>query len=770
MKLVSVDDLNGKEKAAFDLIAKTFPAQSVCVNVMLGKETWDVRPLILVNGVVYLYRFSRPLPFDFLRNLLAEADGFSLLSTWNSSMRGMPASDRFLLVRPFVPTTLSDLLAQSDTVAQRDPLGIAKALIEQVAELDRRRLVHGHIVPSNVALNASSVPEGLFLLDPRIGSLSGRKDQDIAPELEALQDPTPSADLYGLGLCLKALCEGRATAAQQEAIDRLLLASPRQRPSLAEVAAVFIKGRSRSSQDSPRSDNQSARGRIITANGTSDVPPQGVASLAQAESVASADPQLAELIKRLPFSSSSLRFMWRAGGATILVAIALLFLLHWRFPRAYNLLGYYLPLLVQAHDPNHVAALASGDRSRIRSVVRAAVIDYDLAALNAITEDISSGAPRPDFNRALMQAAYRSPWKEGFSRSDLVTLVALTSAKLLPEALAQLPALSSLHPAIILAVASQLPPSSPGEQFKSIPVDSLFSLGEVEGAAFQRLKAVGVKTLAEPQAVALCHVIAGSANASAYDVLLGDATAPVKETLSRLATVLPLVMSNSGLSEQLLVTIRDRGGDLGTVLSWFDIDDLVAWRSTHAAAKLLLLLEQVPSVGLTISQYADLLKFPLPAVREKVAGELHSRGLGAQDAQVLTLLTSDQNRLTRAQTVALISGLLLETAKRAPFVALWFQMAPPPETTLLILIARAGLNDKDLFNLEAARYLKKQPSWSASPDMLRLLAVHPEPLARSLAYAKLDPSDAEQKKILQDRVSSEKDPALLKLVTTKLAP
>lgn len=769
MKLVSAEDLSGKERAAFELLEKHFPSGAVCVNVMLTAENWDVRPLLLSNGTVYLYRFSPPLPFDFLRHVVAEMEGFSLLPQWNSSVRALPASDRFLASRPFVTSTLADLTAGSGTVRLSEPLGIARQLVEQVLELDRRHLVHGHICPANVAVAASGSGP-VFLLDPRIGAFTGRKDEFCAPELEKLTDPQPSVDLFGLGVCLRAILGDTTTPIQKELIDRLVLASPRQRPSLSDVAALFLENRApHASKVEPQ--NATSRGRIIGGTLAAEPPPSTVATgmsppaAVQQIPPAPAVDNAAE--RRISLRSPRVPYVRGTLGAALLAAIALA-TLKWRFPRAYNEVAHYLPILAAQNNPEYVAALASGDKARLRSVARAAVIDREPAAITSIVEDISSGASRPGLNVSLFRAAYRSPWKEEFTGSDTATLIALTVAQVLPEGLKGLPTLSTLHPAIMIAVASQLSPGSSNEQLKSIPLEKLTALGDPEGDAFRKLESAGVTSLADPLAISLSQVIAGTASTAAYDVLIGSST-DVAPTLERLALLLPVVMAKPALADQLLAAIRDRGGDLSTVLGWFDIDSLVAWKDVPSAAKLLLLLEQVPSVGLSTSQYADLLKFPLPAVRERAAEQLQSRGMRQVDSQVLQLLVSDQNRLSRPQTVALISGLFLESPKRPPFVALWFQMQPPPDTTMLILLARSACDDKDLFNLEAARYLKKS-SWPASSEVLKLLARHPEPLARSLAYAKLDPTVPEQKKILQERISAEKDAGLLKAVTAKLSP
>jgi len=85
-----------------------------------------------------------------------------------------------------------------------------------------------------------------------------------------------------------------------------------------------------------------------------------------------------------------------------------------------------------------------------------------------------------------------------------------------------------------------------------------------------------------------------------------------------------------------------------------------------------------------------------------------------------------------------------------------------------VLLARSEKDSTDHFNLEAARYLRKNSDWTATTEMLQILAHHPEPLARSLAYARLSTRDPEQRKILQQRLSEEGDKGLANRVMEKL--
>jgi hypothetical protein len=107
--------------------------------------------------------------------------------------------------------------------------------------------------------------------------------------------------------------------------------------------------------------------------------------------------------------------------------------------------------------------------------------------------------------------------------------------------------------------------------------------------------------------------------------------------------------------------------------------------------------------------------------------------------------------------------LQLAPEARTPFITAWFDLKPPPDTVLLLLLARASADSTDLFNLEATRYLKRS-EFNYNLDVLKLLAVHPEPLARVLAYTKLDPNEQAQRSVLLERKLHEKEPACLQVL------
>jgi hypothetical protein len=311
-------------------------------------------------------------------------------------------------------------------------------------------------------------------------------------------------------------------------------------------------------------------------------------------------------------------------------------------------------------------------------------------------------------------------------------------------------------------------PAKGTKEIKAMSIDRLAALPPPIGKTFEQLKAAGTASLGAPETIALAGMVSGNPPITTIEAYIGP-DSPTPLALSRLAIAMPLLTANESIATNLLRTIRDRGGELGQVLSWFDIDALGLWTKVRSADKLALLLGELPPTQLTVQHYSDLLTYPLAPVRAQSAKRLSSDFIKGETDQLFLVLSSEQNRLTRDQTVALLSALSLDSAKRTPFIASWYELKPAPEMVLLVLLARSNRDATDLFNLEAARYLRKS-SWTATTEMLQILARHPEPLARSLAYMKLSTRDPAQKSILQRRVSEESDPGLLKALTMKLSP
>lgn len=743
MRLVSPASLEGAEKLVFENLKPWLPTNGVCVNVMLGQDPWDIRPLMLINGKVSLYRFSRPLNQNALSALVAEMQGFAVIPGWDMKVEARHEAERLLLVRPVYPKTLEEELEKGGALTGQRRQDLVSGLIDVVKMLRKRSLVHGHISPSNLV----EVSGAVVLLDPRLGALHYSKDEHLAPETNAGEEPRPEADLYGLGSVLSKLLGEDATHQQREIIDRLLLPSPRQRPTIEEVEREFIRALPPQTRASVRA------GKFVKKPGIVSSP---AAEPSQAREPRNAEPS--ELASR-PW------WMWFVGGLAMLgggVMVA-----RYALPSVYYDIARHISFLAPPSNPELQLAWASSDKGRMRVVAQAAIEEHDPAAENAIIDDIMSGQNRPGVGSNLLRVALSDLWIDDLSSTDRRAALALSVMPIYPEGLTSLPALSTLHPGVILAVAGQSQAKNPSKQLSEISIDQLAGLPAPVGTLFAQLRDGGSKTLGDPEVIALAGIVSGNPPAETLEAYIGTES-PLPVALARIAIALPLLSANETSAAQLLATLRDRGGEMGQTLSWFDIDGLGIWGKVRSADKLRIILGELPEQQLGVQHYADLLTFPLAEVRAKSAQVLKGKLLKGESDQLLLVLGGEQNRLSREQTIALLSALNLDVTKRAPYIEILFQLKPSAEMVLLVLLARSDKDSTDLFNLEAARYLRKNGEWTATTEMLQILAHHPEPLARSLAYARLSTRDPAQKKILQQRLSEEGDKALAHRIMEKL--
>lgn len=742
MRLVSPSSLEGAEKLVFENLKPWLPTQGVCVNIMLGQDPWDLRPLILINGKVSLYRFSRPLPQRELSALAAEMQGFAVIPGWEMRVEARNEAERLLLIRPIYPKTLEEELATPSALSAQGRHALVSSLLDVVKILRKRSLVHGHISPSNIV----QVDGAVVLLDPRLGALHHSRDEHLAPETLSGEEPRPEADLFGLGSVLAKVIGDDATHQQREIIDRLLLPSPRQRPTIEEVEREFVRALPAQTRATVRA------GKFVRkptdAPSTEELAPKRERSTHPAES-RSQTPWVSWIV-----------------GASVLVAGGIS-LLKYQMPSLYYDLARNVSFLAPAVDPEMQLAWTSNDKGRMRVVAQAALRDHDPAAENAIIEDTLAGANRAGVSSNLMRVAMSDLWVDDLSLTDRRAALALSVVSVYPEGIKALPPLANLHPGVILAVAGQSQAKNPSKQLSELPIERFVALPSPVGQLFDQLRASGSKTLGDPEVIALAGIVSGNPPAETLEAYIGNES-PLPVALARIAVALPLLAANENSATQLLAILRDRGGEMGQILSWFDIDGLGVWGSVKSADKLRLILGDLPEQPLGVQHYADLLTFPLADARGKSAQVLTSQFLKGESDQLLLVLSGDQNRLSREQTIALLSALNLDVSKRAPYIEILFQLKPSPEMVLLVLMARSNKDSTDHFNLESARYLRKNSEWSATTEMLQILAHHPEPLARSLAYARLSPRDPAQRKILQQRLSEEGDKGLAHRIMEKL--
>lgn len=748
MRLLSPESLDESQRAIFQNCARFFPEGSVCVNVVLGREPWDVRPILLSQGNVSILRFSPEFDHGRTRQLAGDLEGFARLFDSELRVQVTPNERQFYIIRPFVSSTLQDDLEKGDITRREDLEKIIRTLIKTVSALSRRSMAHGHISPANLAL----VKGQLVMLDPLMGAVQVTGDPYLPPETAFGIAPEPTADLFALGKMIRTLLGDSLSPRQSAVVEQLLLPSPRHRPPLAEVAVAF--GLRDESSDGSRteqsaSSSRSSSGKLLRSS------PSSTEAYTSASDVAESSPSVRT-----------------RGGKGWLLTIALIFcaavyMVKERYPSVYFSLARVVPGLVSEHSVEFESEWASHQRPRMLVVARAAILRDDPAALNAITADIMGGANPEGVRSRLLRVALDELWRDQLSEDDVRAAVALALPQLLPEGARTIPPLKTLHPAIILAIAGETQPLNSGKELQSLPIDPLLTLPAPFGPLFSDLKKLGIPTVGHPASIGLATIATGDARAPAFEGLMTAATDDAR-TRAIVGLVLPIIRQNRAGAEELLVAVRDRGESLGTLAGWFAIEDLAGWSRVSAVAKLEILLGSSTSIELDQAQYSDLLRFPLPETRSFAVIMLRKKFFPEAAEKVLVTLSSDANALSREQTIALLAALRSDPQTRGQFLTKWFNLSPSPDTVLILLVARANLDTTDLFNLEAARYLRRT-SWRAPLPLLELLASHPEPLARALAYGKLSPTIREERALLTKRLSVEKDQGCLKVITARLA-
>ncbi len=751
MKLLSPESLNDLQREILKNYSRFFPEGSVCVNVMLGAEPWDIRPLLLLRGKVSIARFSMTLSETQARAVVGEIEGFLVLSRSLQTIRQLPGDGRYMMLRPFEPSTLSEDLERG-ALAGRDALSdVVQQLIRLVSDLSRRSVAHGHISPANLALRNGE----LVLLDPMVGFLHRTTDAFLPPEGEAGGIPDPSADLYGLGRMIKILLGDWLTPRQSALVEQLLLSSPRQRPPLVEVAVAFgLQGDSPPVEVEP-SPAAGIAGRVVRQGTVERIQPSRPSSVSPVQGADVLDPPKSVKPSGMPWILLTLAAV---GGLMVVKTTR---------PQIYYDIACYVPFLAPEHSSEYESDWASRDRARMSVVARAAVVRHEPAAIQTIVSDILAGSNPDGVRSGLVRVALSDTWRAGLSKQDAAAALALGLQSLVPEGVHNLPPLESLHPGVLLAIVGSKQPLEQVKLLAKQPIEPLTRLPEPFGPLFNQLKGMGVSQLGDPRTAGLARIVTGDISGAAFEAFLGADT-PAPQVLAKISTIMPVIAANEAGVVELLSILRDRGGDIATLVAWFEITDLARWSTFPAIDKLRLILNLPPEAPVNNTQWADLLTFPLEGARGQAIMALKARLSGASGERLLLTLASPAGALSREETVALVSALSLPDASQQPFVTAWFELTPAPDAVLLILLARASADSTDVFNLEAARYLRKN-TWKASLDVLSLLADHPEPLARVLAYGRLDPTKGDERAVLSRREKKETDSTCLKALRERLA-
>ena len=405
--------------------------------------------------------------------------------------------------------------------------------------------------------------------------------------------------------------------------------------------------------------------------------------------------------------------------------------------------------------------------SRMRAVALAAVVNGDERAELVIVEDALRGIARPNVHADLLRIAFDPRWESELSPQDRSAALKLALPKLLEGSVRSIPALESMHPAVLLAFLASMDVSvEPPGALARVPLGRLAGLPAPYGPAYQALAALDVSSVADPSSRALAKLLVGDASDPVLQRFLGgDGNLP--RARARLEILLGLERSKVSAEQVLQAIESSPGGALKDLLQWFSLSALVRWNDVPARAKLALISGTIPDEGLRRENYIDLLRFPIMELRPAAKRKL-LQGIFSPDAEeTLGVLAGWNNRLSRDQTAMLLTAMLLPGKEQYAPLDAWFDTHPDSATVLDVLAARRAVKVDDPFSVRAAKYLRDQNT-PLSLIQLKKLVLHQEALVRALAYARLDPKDPEQVLILQLGAKREPLESLRNQIRSKL--
>ena len=751
-RVLAPEALTPEQRRVADQILAVARGAGVFVGALVSATPWDVRPLLLERGITLMVRVTesgldesrREGYREALRRL--ESGGLIVGHGDCHTSTGLHLWQR----RRYWPETLAGMIEQGLALPLH-PVLMARRIAAAVADLHLRGLVHGHLVPANLAFEGDR-PVLLDIASATHGLLH-RQARDLAPEILTGAEPGVPSDVYGLGICLKHLLAANLTPEYAAFIEAMLIPDPRARPEMGRVADFFggerVAPTVRPVTGAPPSGLPS--GRLIQPRAAPPPAPPApvVHPTAPPAATTSAPPPSAGVPSPVPSAFNS-------GPLLGFVALFALLVVGW----ALDVPGR---IFDRAPVP-YSLYWGSSDQASLEEVARAA-LRGDTEAELVIVQDALKGGKREGVAMGLLRSGYNPLWSSELSGHDREILLSLALASLLGQA-PDVPDLTEAHPAVALAIAAELAVSTPVPPLEEISTASVARLPPPYGATFKELQRLNAATLGDPFARAVSHLLTGDGSEPVLGAIfpedLGDAA-----VLGRLRLILPLTPRVQRLDQLVFATLRQRGGAFEERMRWFGEEELAGWSQVGVRDRMLIISGLQPITPLGPTQYGDLLRFPLAEVRA-IAVRALERETPEHLAPLVPVMAGESVTLNRSQSIALALALTARGEAAREFIGDWFLTQPEPEAVLALLLAAGASEGMDEFSAAAVHYLEPL-EWSFTLDQMEELTQHGAPLARALAYTRLDPRDTAQRRILEAGAAREPRPRLREQVLQKIA-
>jgi hypothetical protein len=704
------------------------------VGVIRGHGDWDLRLVLLVRDELRLLRVTSPVGAINKQSnralaILERARGVSGLAPFEFG----EFDGRVWVERRY----FNETLAQSAERHQE----LLPALVDIVDGLGVENLVHGNICLNNIAVWAGK----FVLLDLGFAAWIAPSDASVAagcaPEL-AVGISSTATDIFGIGQVAVANLTGEESPSRDAFIRSLVLADAGSRPALRELLEFVGRG---GVKDVPPSQSKFlGAGKLIAVDSLPAVVSERAGHSTNVSDESCSEPKVA------PSSSAAVV----TAPRSILIPVLVVSLL---------LVGYVALFSgdrVEVADDELADAWSSSQPSMMAAVADRA-LNGDRSAQTLIVSDAMRGVKRPLVKGELIKLGFFPQWEAELSDDDREIILSLALSELRP--LRRLPPLSSAHPAVLLAIAAELPLDADSAMLSETSAAQLGQMPGVIGDVFRSYMGSAEVVLADKPLRALAKLALGRGDEIAIQTFMGS----IDTWGARIAAMAPLFAVQTKLPVQIIAAMQsDR--TFQRVMLWFQGEPMARWASVADVIKLSVIAGVIPdSKSISIESLADLLAFPSQAVRNAAVRALKTRIGDSVPDGVISLLSADSANLSRASIISFVGALQLAGDEREALLARWFETNPGVEIVTAILLA--WNNSRDAFPILAARYLADRSSEKLTPEIAQKLVLHGEALVRAYAYSRLSPKESSELQILVSMAQVEPNQRIRAQLAEKIA-
>ncbi|MDZ4785180.1 MAG: hypothetical protein SGJ02_03785 [bacterium] len=429
------------------------------------------------------------------------------------------------------------------------------------------------------------------------------------------------------------------------------------------------------------------------------------------------------------------------------------------------LIGFAWSTSIKRKSPKEKADYSaywlSDQPSLQQKVIEDIILKESSEAEAAILKALTDGTKVKGIRNELLRVAFGNFWAKDLSKTDRKILFALSLENNDPKILNSLPPIAKANPGVILTLLSQMPGRN--EAISGLPISTFFMLPDPYGKAFFELSKLNIQNIGEEESIGLVKFVIGDVTKKSISEFIANRPEGKLEIVNIL-----FEKERADLAEKFIRLVSTALPEVFPNIEWFYENSDVDWIAAPAITKIQIALGIKNFSGLSFEHQLDLLSFPDPKIKSAAASEIEN-ALGTDLKPMLNIAISPESNLTRTQVISLISALSFKGQDRKGYISIWFGTNPESSAVIKLLLARSTTDKNDFFNLEASRYLANK-DWKVDFETLKKLSVHLEPVARALAYSKMDPEDSEQRKFMRKMASIEPSPSVRKGIIEKIKP